>query len=149
MGLHFGRIAYLTRGGYHPTSRSVRLGDYADGTWIVWSFLGSTVIRSGAFLSECEARHWAFDHGFTWVDFQNHPGVTQQNFADHAPGAGPCGAPSRPGSASSPRIVGAPAPCFIDKMSANPNAKDHEELNRSNPNADRMASASLRFRAAG
>lgn len=85
VGLHFGPVASLTRGAYRPTSRSARPGDYADSTWIIWSFRGPQVKRWGAFVSERDARNWALDHGFAWVDCQNHPAVTAADFADPAP----------------------------------------------------------------
>lgn len=82
----FGATAYVMRGAYRPTSRPASPGDYADGTWIVWTpKADGTPTRLGAFLSERAARQWAYDHGFSWVDCQAHPAVTVADFADPTP----------------------------------------------------------------
>ncbi len=86
VALHFGRIAYLTRGAYKPTTRSAEPGDYADRTWIVWAYVGGDKVqRLGAFLTDRAARHWALDNGFQWVDYQNHPVVTEEDFTAPTP----------------------------------------------------------------
>ncbi len=87
VALHFGRIAYLTRGAYKPTSRAAKPGDYTDRTWILWAYVGGTaqVRRLGAFLTARAAHNWALDHGFSWVDYQNHSVVVAEDFQEPTP----------------------------------------------------------------